>query len=151
MIFLITQHSNIIWTVSNWDFLTLLTFIQTQNRIKRFIVDIMYKWISLSINLLMISYTFLTKYKSLSKRFVCLKSFFHVTKRTKSLFMQCRLLDSTKSQNIHATSECFSHLMLSDYQTIIVFESLVQFSSFSKFDEKNSQISLKFDANRANI
>ncbi len=34
---------------------------------------------------------------------------------------------------------------------IVVFESLVQFSSFSEFDEENSQISLKFDANRANI
>ena len=34
---------------------------------------------------------------------------------------------------------------------IVVFESLVQFSSFSEFDGKNSQISLKFDANRANI
>ncbi len=35
--------------------------------------------------------------------------------------------------------------------SIVVFESLVQFSSFSEFDEKNSQISLKFDANKANI
>jgi len=34
---------------------------------------------------------------------------------------------------------------------IVIFESLVQFSSFSEFDGKNSQISLKFDANRANI
>jgi len=37
------------------------------------------------------------------------------------------------------------------YAAIVVFESLVQFSSFSEFDEKNSQISLKFDANKANI
>ncbi len=36
-------------------------------------------------------------------------------------------------------------------EDIIVFESLVQFSNFSEFDEKNSQISLKFDANKANI
>jgi len=49
MTFLITQRFNIIWTASNWDFLTLLTSIQTQNRIKRFIVNIMYKWISLSV------------------------------------------------------------------------------------------------------
>ena len=47
--FLITQHFNIIQTASNWDFLTFLTFIQTQNRIKRFVVDIMYRWILLSV------------------------------------------------------------------------------------------------------
>jgi len=50
MTFLITQRSNIVQTASNWDLLTLLTSIQTQNRIKRFIVDIMYRWISLSIS-----------------------------------------------------------------------------------------------------
>ena len=49
MTFLITQRFNIIQTALNWDFLTLLTSIQTQNRIKRFIVDIMYRWISLLI------------------------------------------------------------------------------------------------------
>ena len=49
MTFLITQHSNIIWTALNWDLLTLLTSIQTQNRIKRFVVNIMYRWISLSV------------------------------------------------------------------------------------------------------
>ncbi len=49
MTFLITQRSNIIQTASNWNFLTLLTSIQTQNRIKRFIVNIMYRWISLSV------------------------------------------------------------------------------------------------------
>ena len=48
--FLIMQRSNIIQTALNWDLLTLLTSIQTQNRIKRFIVDIMYRWISWSIN-----------------------------------------------------------------------------------------------------
>ncbi len=47
MTFLIMQHSNIIWTASNWDLLTLLTSIRTQNRIKRFVVDITYRWISL--------------------------------------------------------------------------------------------------------
>ncbi len=46
--FLITQRSNIVRTASNWDLLTLLTSIQTQNRIKRFVVDITYRWISLS-------------------------------------------------------------------------------------------------------
>ena len=45
--FLITQRSNIVRTASNWDLLTLLTSIQTQNRIKRFVVDITYRWISL--------------------------------------------------------------------------------------------------------
>ncbi len=49
MTFLITQRSNIIRTASNWDLLTLLTSIQTQNRIKRFVVDITYRWISLSV------------------------------------------------------------------------------------------------------
>ncbi len=48
--FLITQRSNIIQTALNWDLLTLLTSIQTQNRIKRFVVDIMYRWILLSIS-----------------------------------------------------------------------------------------------------
>ncbi len=43
--FLITQRSNIVWTASNWDLLTLLTSIWTQNRIKRFVVNITYKWI----------------------------------------------------------------------------------------------------------
>ncbi len=47
--FLITQRFNIIQTASNWNLLTFLTSIQTQNRIKRFIVNIMYRWISLSI------------------------------------------------------------------------------------------------------
>ncbi len=46
--FLIMQHFNIFWTALNWDLLTLLTFIWTQNRIKKFIVNIMYRWISLS-------------------------------------------------------------------------------------------------------
>ena len=49
MTFLITQRSNIVWTASNWDLLTLLTSIRTQNRIKRFIVDITYRWISLPV------------------------------------------------------------------------------------------------------
>ncbi len=53
MTFLITQRSNIVWTALNWDLLTLLTSIQTQNRIKRFIVNIMYRWISLSVFLKM--------------------------------------------------------------------------------------------------
>ncbi len=53
--FLITQHSNIIQTASNWDLLTLLTSIQTQNRIKKFVVDITYKWISLSVNIKIIN------------------------------------------------------------------------------------------------
>ncbi len=48
MTFLITQRSNIIRTASNWDLLALLTSIRTQNRIKRFVVDITYRWISLS-------------------------------------------------------------------------------------------------------
>ncbi len=48
-VFMITQRSNIVWTASNWDFLTLLTSIWTQNRIKRFVVNITYRWISLSI------------------------------------------------------------------------------------------------------
>ncbi len=47
--FLIMQHFNIIQTASNWDLLTLLTSIQTQNRIKRFVVNIMYRWISLPV------------------------------------------------------------------------------------------------------
>jgi len=34
---------------------------------------------------------------------------------------------------------------------IVVCKSLIQFSNFSEFDGKNTQISLKFDANRANI
>ncbi len=49
MTFLIMQCFNIIWTTLNWNLLTLLTSIRTQNRIKRFIVNIMYKWISLSV------------------------------------------------------------------------------------------------------
>ncbi len=53
MTFLITQRSNIVWTALNWDLLTLLTSIRTQNRIKRFIVNIMYRWISLSVFLKM--------------------------------------------------------------------------------------------------
>ncbi len=47
MTFLITQRSNIVRTASNWDLLALLTSIRTQNRIKRFVVDITYRWISL--------------------------------------------------------------------------------------------------------
>ncbi len=50
MTFLITQRSNIVRTASNWDLLTLLTSIQTQNRIKSFVVDITYRWISLSVD-----------------------------------------------------------------------------------------------------
>ncbi len=50
MTFLITQRSNIVRTASNWDLLTLLTSIRTQNRIKRFIVDITYRWISLPVS-----------------------------------------------------------------------------------------------------
>ncbi len=50
MTFLITQRSNIVQTASNWNLLTLLTSIQTQNRIKRFVVNIMYRWISLSVS-----------------------------------------------------------------------------------------------------
>ncbi len=49
--FLIMQRSNIVQTALNWDLLTLLTSIQTQNRIKRFVVNIMYRWILLSIML----------------------------------------------------------------------------------------------------
>ncbi len=49
MTFLITQRSNIVQTASNWDFLTLLTSIRTQNRIKRFVVNITYRWILLSV------------------------------------------------------------------------------------------------------
>jgi len=45
--FLITQRSNIVRTALNWDLLTLLTSIRTQNRIKRFVVNITYRWISL--------------------------------------------------------------------------------------------------------
>ncbi len=52
MTFLITQRSNIVWTASNWDLLTLLTSIRTQNRIKRFVIDITYRWISLSVNII---------------------------------------------------------------------------------------------------
>ncbi len=48
MTFLITQRFNIVQTASNWDLLTFLTSIRTQNRIKRFVVDITYRWISLS-------------------------------------------------------------------------------------------------------
>ncbi len=60
MTFLIMQRSNIVWTASNWDLLTLLTSIQTQNRIKRFVVDIMYRWISLSVfNLIMLDKLFI--------------------------------------------------------------------------------------------
>jgi hypothetical protein len=44
----------------------------------------------------------------------------------------------------------FINYMQNDW-AIVVFKSLIQFSNFSEFDEKNSQISLKFDANRANI
>ena len=50
--FLITQRSNIVWTALNWDLLTLLTFIWTQNRIKRFVVNIIYRWISLSAHII---------------------------------------------------------------------------------------------------
>ena len=67
MIFLITQHSNIVWTALNWDLLTLLTSIQTQNRIKRFIVDIMYRWISLSIKVIIISIFFINSIFSLTQ------------------------------------------------------------------------------------
>ena len=49
--FLIMQCSNIVQTASNWDLLTLLTSIQTQNKIKRFVVNIMYRWISLSVKM----------------------------------------------------------------------------------------------------
>ncbi len=35
-------------------------------------------------------------------------------------------------------------------QSIVVSESLVQFSGFSEFGGENPQISLKFGANRAN-
>ncbi len=49
MTFLIMQCFNIVQTASNWDLLTLLTFIQTQNRIKRFVINITYRWISLSV------------------------------------------------------------------------------------------------------
>ncbi len=55
MIFLITQCYNIIQTALNWNLLTLLTSIQTQNRIKRFVVNIMYKWISLSVTYMLIN------------------------------------------------------------------------------------------------
>ncbi len=58
MTFLITQRSNIIWTALNWDFLTLLTSIQTQNKIKRFVVNIMYRWISLSALYLLVKWHF---------------------------------------------------------------------------------------------
>ncbi len=51
MIFLIMQRFNIIWTALNWDLLTLLTSIQTQNRIERFVVNIMYRWILLSVEI----------------------------------------------------------------------------------------------------
>ncbi len=49
MTFLITQRFNIIQTALNWNLLTFLTFIQTQNRIKRFVVNIMYRWILLPV------------------------------------------------------------------------------------------------------
>ena len=48
-VFTVTQRSNIVWTASNWDLLALLTSIRTQNRIKRFVVDITYRWISLPV------------------------------------------------------------------------------------------------------
>jgi len=54
MTFLIMQRSNIIRTALNWDSLTLLTSIRTQNRIKRFVVDITHRWISLSVSNLLI-------------------------------------------------------------------------------------------------
>ncbi len=50
MTFLITQRSNIVQTALNWDLLTLLTSIWTQNRIKRFIINIMYRWILWSVS-----------------------------------------------------------------------------------------------------
>ncbi len=53
--FLITQRSNIVQTALNWDLLTLLTSIQTQNRIKRFVVNIMYRWILLSAHFNLVS------------------------------------------------------------------------------------------------
>ncbi len=55
--FLITQRSNIVRTALNWDLLTLLTSIRTQNRIKRFVVNIMYRWISLPV----VNYIYLEK------------------------------------------------------------------------------------------
>ncbi len=54
MTFLIMQRFNIVWTALNWDLLILLTFIQTQNRIKRFVINIMYRWILLSILYLLV-------------------------------------------------------------------------------------------------
>ncbi len=67
MTFLITQRSNIIWTASNWDLLTLLTSIRTQNRIKKFVVDITYRWILLSITLISIKTERLTLILLLSR------------------------------------------------------------------------------------
>ncbi len=67
MTFLITQHSNIVWTALNWDLLTLLTSIRTQNRIKRFVVDIMYRWISLSVNVLICTNQIKVKHKCIFK------------------------------------------------------------------------------------
>ncbi len=67
MTFLITQRSNIVRTASNWDLLTLLTSIQTQNRIKRFVVDITYRWISLSVTLISIKTERLTLILLLSR------------------------------------------------------------------------------------
>ncbi len=49
-VFMTTQRSNIVWTASDWDLLTLLTSIRTQNRIKRFVAGITYRWISLPAN-----------------------------------------------------------------------------------------------------
>jgi len=54
MTFLIMQRSNIIQTALNWDLLTLLTSIQTQNRIKRFVINITYRWILLSTHKLLL-------------------------------------------------------------------------------------------------
>ncbi len=67
--FLIMQCSNIVWTALNWDLLTLLTSIQTQNRIKRFVVNITYRWISLSVicDHLQIKSLSLIKLKSIRK------------------------------------------------------------------------------------
>ncbi len=67
MTFLIMQHFNIIQTALNWDLLTLLTSIWTQNRIKRFVVDIMYRWISLSAHIFKILKSFFVMQIILSK------------------------------------------------------------------------------------
>ena len=64
--FLITQRSNIVWTASNWDLLTLLTSIRTQNRIKRFVVGITYRWISLPV-LTRLTYTYFTLLNAISQ------------------------------------------------------------------------------------